>query len=736
MRGTLALSMPNLFTRAEGAILRPFHRPPLSGVAEHGAFWSAAALLVLILLRFLPGPPGILNSLAMFFAVPVWLVFTFIILYRWLVNHVLWKVRNRLIVTYLLMGLAPVVLFVTLATIAAYIFAGQFATYAATSELESTLGRLSAENQAFAVHVAHVIAHSPSADTVELADYAAANHGIPGQLLVDAWVSTEQRDNRRVLLISDGRELPQHNAENPIDFPSWSREGFHGVVLDRGRLFLRAVNLRTVAGHQVTFVSSAPLDPATINQLAQGLGVIHIIPDVSKAFEEDEAKNTHRIRRHSTPRELAAEASGTVSGGTLPPRSFLLDRQITFSTPLNTTNWETGDALKSLLNVTSRPALLYKQLFSSADVVGTVIRYGLIVLASIFAIIELIAFIMAIRLNRTITNAVADLYQATVAIDSGDFAHRIRVRRRDQLAALSTSFNTMSESLERLLEQQREKERMQNELAIAQEVQNNLFPHGQVELPNLELHGVCRPARTVSGDYYDFLITGGTDLTLAMGDISGKGISAALLMASLHSAVRAYRFAGEEYAGEGGTLRHLVNGNSTFSSPGKVLSLLNRHLYRSTQPEKYATLFLAHYNVDTRKLVYSNGGQLPPFVLCANGTVRRLDRGGSVVGLLDDLSYDEGTVTLDPGDILIAYSDGVTEPENEFGEFGEERLIEMVERHRHLPLAAISQQVLQALRAWIGEQEQPDDITLVLARQAANHTNDQKAAEEMIEVSS
>jgi sigma-B regulation protein RsbU (phosphoserine phosphatase) len=187
--------------------------------------------------------------------------------------------------------------------------------------------------------------------------------------------------------------------------------------------------------------------------------------------------------------------------------------------------------------------------------------------------------------------------------------------------------------------------------------------------------------------------------------------------------VRAYRFAGEDcFSNNGGTDR-FFQGGATFSSPGKVLSLLNRHLYRSTQPEKYATLFLAHYDTNSRLLTYSNGGQLPPFVLCANGSVRRLDRGGSVVGLLDNLVYDEGSVTLDPGDILIAYSDGVTEPENEFGEFGEERLIEMVTRHRHLPLAAISQQVLQSLRAWIGDQEQPDDITLVLARQAANHAN-------------
>jgi sigma-B regulation protein RsbU (phosphoserine phosphatase) len=711
--------MPNLFARVESAILNPLRRPALSGVAEHGAFWSLAALLVLVLLRFLPGPSGPLNTLALFIVVPVWLVFSCIILYRWLVNHVLWKVRNRLVVTYLLMGLAPVVLFVTLATIAAYVFSGQFATFAASSELQSTLGRLSAENQAFTVHVAHAIARAPSANSVELADYESANHSIPGRLMVDAWVSTGT-DNRHLLLIGDGRELPQHNADDPITYPPWSRDGFRGVVLDNGRLFLRALNTRTVAGHRVTFVSSAPLDPATVDQLAQGLGLIHIIPDVGKALEEDDSKTTHMPSRRPTGKELAERTSGTVTGGKLPAGAFLLDRRITFSTPLFTTAWGSGRQLTSLLSVTSRPALLYAHLFGTAVFVGTFIRYGLITLAVVFAVIELIAFIMAIRLNRTITNAVADLYRATIAIDSGNFAHRIQVHRRDQLGALSTSFNTMSESLERLLEQQREKERMQSELEIAQEVQNNLFPHGQVEMPGFELHGVCKPARTVSGDYYDFLVMGENELTLATGDISGKGISAALLMASLHSAVRAYRFAGEDSFGRNGGTDRYFQGMVTFSSPGKVLSLLNRHLYRSTQPEKYATLFLAHYNTSTRKLTYSNGGQLPPFILCTNGSVRRLDRGGSVVGLLDDLVYDEGTVTLDPGDILIAYSDGVTEPENEFGEFGEERLIEMVQRHRHLPLAAISQQVLQSLRAWIGEQEQPDDITLVLARQAAN----------------
>jgi sigma-B regulation protein RsbU (phosphoserine phosphatase) len=710
--------MPSLFTRVEAAVLNPLRRPALSGVAEHGAFWSSAALLILLLLRLVPGLLGMFSATLLIFVVPVWLVFSCIILYRWLVNHVLWKVRNRLVVTYLLMGLTPVVLFATLAGIAAFFFSGQFATFAATSPLDTALGRLSAENQAFTVHVAHAIARAPSANSVELSDYDVASYGIPGRLLVDAWVSS-QTGNRHLLLIKDGRELPQHNnSTDPITYPDWSPDSFRGVVIDNGRLFLRAVNERTVAGSKVTFVSSAPLDPATVDQLAQGIGLIQIAPGFGRVIAEDDGKATRRRSKGVTPKELASQTGGTVNGGKLPPPAFLLDRRIIFSALVTTTQWENGKKLTGLLSVTSRPALLYAQLFGTAVEVRNVIRYVLIALTIIFALLELAAFIMAVRLNRTITHAVGELYRATIAIDSGNFAHRIQVQRRDQLGALSTSFNTMSESLERLLVQQREKERMQSELEIAQEVQNNLFPQGEVEMPGLELHGVCKPARTVSGDYYDFLIMGETELTLAMGDISGKGISAALLMASLHSAVRAYRFAGEDCLDDSGAVRHLLNGNATFSSPGKVLSMLNRHLYRTTQPEKYATLFLAHYNTNTRKLLYSNAGQLPPFVLCANGTVRRLDRGGSVIGLLNDLEYEEGTIILDPGDILIAYSDGVTEPENEFGEFGEERLIEMVKRHRHLPLAAISQQVMQSLRAWIGDQEQPDDITLVLARQA------------------
>jgi sigma-B regulation protein RsbU (phosphoserine phosphatase) len=144
--------------------------------------------------------------------------------------------------------------------------------------------------------------------------------------------------------------------------------------------------------------------------------------------------------------------------------------------------------------------------------------------------------------------------------------------------------------------------------------------------------------------------------------------------------------------------------------------LLNRQLYKSTPQEKYATLFLSFYDGRTRELTYSNAGHLPPLILRGDGSMDRLTEGGTVIGLFDYVDYREATVDLCPGDIFVAFSDGITEPENEFGEFGEERLLETIETYRHLPLDRISEQVIAAVQDWIGSTEQPDDITLVLAR--------------------
>jgi sigma-B regulation protein RsbU (phosphoserine phosphatase) len=347
-----------------------------------------------------------------------------------------------------------------------------------------------------------------------------------------------------------------------------------------------------------------------------------------------------------------------------------------------------------------------------------------VVVAIVFGVIELAALLIGIRLAGTITGAVAQLYDATRHINRGDFGHRIPVRSHDQLAALAKSFNSMTTSLEKLVQEQKEKQRMENELVIAQEVQAQLYPRHISQLATLEVFGFCRPARTVSGDYYDFLAVDGDKLLLAVGDISGKGISAALLMATVHSAVRAYSLEDipilrEPVAvGAGLGSSRLLDSSQRGAeiSPGSLLALLNHQLYQSTPAEKYATLFLGVYDEPRRTLTYSNGGHLPPIILGEDHSLRRLDQGGTVIGLFDHKSYDEASVQLRRGEILLAYSDGVTEPENDFGEFGERRLIELVQDNRELPLAKINEIVTAAVDDWIGANEQPDDVTLVLAR--------------------
>lgn len=712
----------------ETSVFRRLRRDPPSGKVHRLAFWFFLAYLLFLAAQLLPGKAGTsFHAVDDLFLLLV-IAFCIPLFWRWLMSHALWKVRNRLIVTYLLMGLAPVVLFVTLALIMLYVFSGQFAIFAANGVIGLERSHIASENRAFALHSAHILAANPKAKALTLPDF---DDTAPGHQHIGITFNAFE-DGRPMPLVGDNMGDP--NIKYP---PAWARDTFSGVVIDHGALFLRAVDTQSVAGETVTTITSLPLKQTNVDQIARGLGIVTLTP--SGLDYENPAAQKPRTVTFGKPlrksgvqvkvngNDLESGPGNSVVGGSLPRATHFYDIPVTFFAPLETRDWNTGSSISTYIQVSSRPSLLYQRLFITSLQTGAWLRNVLIGIAVFFGVLELFAFFLAVRLNRTITQSIRELYHATEAIDHGDFNHRIRVTRKDQLAALARSFNGMTASLSRLLEEQREKERMQNELSIAQEVQANLFPQSSINLPMLDLHGACYPARTVSGDYYDFLVFGDSGLGIALGDISGKGISAALLMATLHSAVRAYRFAGEELVmagrvpemvGPGGlAAEEEPEPGEVFEEPARILALLNRHLYRSTQPEKYATLFLAHYDGLRNRLIYSNGGQLPPLLLRADGSVTRLDCGGTVVGLIDNVSYEQETVQLNPGDILIAYSDGVTEPENEFGEFGEERLVEIVRRHRRLPLDAISEQVMSSLRSWIGGAEQPDDITLVLARQ-------------------
>jgi sigma-B regulation protein RsbU (phosphoserine phosphatase) len=329
----------------------------------------------------------------------------------------------------------------------------------------------------------------------------------------------------------------------------------------------------------------------------------------------------------------------------------------------------------------------------------------------LFLVMELVSLFSGIRLSRTITGAVHELYEGTQHVKEANFSYRIPVTGSDQLAELCQSFNTMTENLGKLIVVAKEKERLESELAIAREVQNQLFPKDVPFTKTLELKGVCNPARMVSGDYYDFMALGENALAFAIGDVAGKGISAALLMATVQSSFRSQIRGSLEMAVSVGPQTTRVS-----VSTSNLVSHLNKQLFADTSPEKYATFYLGVYEEATSTLTYTNAGHLPP-LLIRNGETVRLDVNGMVVGAFPFALYGESQTHLEPGDLVVFFTDGITEPENAYGEmFGEERLIDLVVRNAHLDNREIIESIMDAVHQWTGSDELQDDMTLLLVR--------------------
>jgi sigma-B regulation protein RsbU (phosphoserine phosphatase) len=252
---------------------------------------------------------------------------------------------------------------------------------------------------------------------------------------------------------------------------------------------------------------------------------------------------------------------------------------------------------------------------------------------------------------------------------------------------------------EALKEDARVREKQKRELELGREVQERLFPQEYPAVHGLDYVGACRPALVVGGDYYDFLPMSNGGLGIAIGDVSGKGISAALLMATLRAFLRG----------------QAIEQETDF---GAVFANLNRLVFESSALNRYATFFLGAYDPRSRVLRYVNAGHNPPMVFRGSNEVVRLDVGGSVVGLMRDGSWDVGHVTLECGDVLVAYTDGISEAMNAADdEWGEERFIEAVRAMREAATAKmLLDHLQQSADAVVAGARQHDDRTLIVAR--------------------
>jgi sigma-B regulation protein RsbU (phosphoserine phosphatase) len=239
--------------------------------------------------------------------------------------------------------------------------------------------------------------------------------------------------------------------------------------------------------------------------------------------------------------------------------------------------------------------------------------------------------------------------------------------------------------------------RLQEEMRLAYEIQVDLLPKEQPVLPGYQIAGKSIPSKEVGGDYFDFIPSGDNRLAFCLGDISGKGIPAALLMANLQATLR------------GQTLL----GNNSKS----CVSFANEMLYQNSAPNKFATLFYGIIDSSKNELSYCNGGHNNPFFFSHDNKLTPLDKGGLIVGIMPSVIYEEDTIPFNSGDLLVIFSDGITEAMNNTEEeFGEQRLIDVILQNKNEPAKDLIEIIIKKVQEFSGIQSQMDDITLVIIK--------------------
>lgn len=611
-------------------------------------------------------------------------------------HNTLWSVRNRLLFVYGLFGLLPVLLLFVLVGLGSWALMNELAIYLASSALDRRLDTISAA-------VEEVRSQPPSQREYAAPEILKAfRHSFPGMMFY-------VRDSS-----GDHRYPPSSPA---LTIPSGWRN-VNGLLVFNSRFYGWAHYVDDT--QEITAL--APLSDSFVEELVPHLGLITLYENTDA--EQGVPKRPGALAGSLTSdRNSSGDADIPVGLDGLPDPSAMRDLNripppvsrfdIPFWWPSTRPHFHLespGKTYEGFLWVYSRPSAVLRTFFSGSETARGILFDAVISVAVLFFLVEVVALIIGVSLSRRITGAVRQLYEGTHRVIQGDFRHRIPVENRDQLGELAQSFNQMTSNLERLLVIEKEKERLQTELEIAREVQGQLYPKQAPPTCGLQLTVRCDPARMVSGDYYDYLNLAQGKLAFAIGDVAGKGISAALLMATLQAALRAQITHYAPFTESDCTQKLEV-------SAAKLVSSLNQQIYAHTAPEKYATFFFAVFDEPTRTLTYTNAGHLPP-LLFRKGDVVPLDSNGTVVGAFPFAKYDEGCIVMSPGDLLVCYTDGVTEPENAYGEeFGVGRLIDLVKKHAHRGDQEIVSIVLDTVRAWNGAPELHDDMTLLLARE-------------------
>ncbi len=606
-------------------------------------------------------------------------VFLLFRLIGWWRNRLLWSLRNRLIVAYLFIAFVPILLIVTLVFLAGRILYSQLGAYLLHEDIHNRIEMIADISE----HIA--IAHKllPASVTQEESErvLAAQSHAVHDRELLG-------------LSISFSNDTSLLRKVTPA-----GRRSFAGLLQQGDALSLTSLRAILDRKGERVVTLRVPVTPDFLSTVAPDLGAIQL--NLMERFTGGTPEGViypSGDERYKVARPIVAR------NRVLQDAMFWIDPPVSIVSSLDSVFVAQDGKVELhrpvLVVFNARPSHLNGRIFTSlGELRGSYLTYFILV-GIVFLLIVAAAFTTGIVLARRITRAVADLYRGTQYVQAGDFSHRVQIERRDQLGELAESFNKMTASIGELIEVENKRQRLENEISIAREVQNQLFPSTLPSVPGVEIEAICKAARSVSGDYYDFIQLSPTHIAIAIADISGKGISAALLMASLQAALRS----------------QMPTEGSECLSMAELVSRLNKHLVRNTGDDRFATFFIAIYDSATRTLRYTNAGHLPAFLICKGGS-ELLDKGGMVLGVMEDYVYEEGALSVGPDALLIGYSDGLIEPENVYGEeFGIRRLQEAAVHVQGAAPLMVAESLMAAAEEWAGTPEQADDMTVIVAR--------------------
>jgi sigma-B regulation protein RsbU (phosphoserine phosphatase) len=625
-------------------------------------------------------------------------------------RHLLWRVRQQLILSYIFIGVIPALLLVAFFLLAGVLLFANIASYLIQARVRTLID----EVRVVAQEAGRDVGRATTADAVSEAAgrFVEARSALyPAVSLTLALEPGRCRGDRPgrapTGLASAG---PWGHLRAPTSLPVWvSCDGYAGVLTsprdgDGSRppaVTVRAIVPVAMQSGRVALIVDVPLGGPIWKRLGEETGTqiggMTALPAPGSGDPDPDAM---------------AEDSGSPVGAATSITDLL--RWVAF---LDHTEWASGQRGTVGVAIGFNIRRLYARISATPLAslgnfsFGQLLLAGLLIVAALFLIIQSVAFVIGIVLARSITGSVHDLFEGTERVRAGDFRHKIHVHRRDQLGELAESFNTMTASIETLLVEREEKQRLEQELAIARQIQMSLLPQGPLRLPGIVVSAHCEPAREVGGDYYDFLPLGPTRAGMLIADVAGKGTSAALYMAELKGVVHSL--------------------SRTAGSPRDLLIEANRIIAPHLDYRSFITMTYAVVDSEARTFTYARAGHCPLVYMHGpdsegSGRASIMAPDGMVLGLkLDggemfERILEEATLPLATGDVLVLFTDGISEAMNGDGDcFGESRLLQIVEEQGHAEVDDLREHILREIERFSGGAPQHDDMTMLVLKVGA-----------------